>query len=119
MGMFANLTQIYYNNSFCNLTRYFYKQDETECFGDPIECCDNIAGKHLVYDKCINGVINYCSGFNQAEEAFGYILQIFGVLFLTLTITLIVFGFCRYVCYRDVESFDRNAERQKFLNNDA
>ena len=116
MGMFANLTQIYYNSSFCNGNVIFYKQSEMECFSDPTECCDQIVGKNLIYNKCVNGTINHCSIPNVAEEDLGYILQLFGILFLTVTGTVIIYGFCRFVCYREVETFDRDVERQKLIN---
>lgn len=116
MGMFANLTQIYYNNPSCNDSLYFYKQSEIECFSEPIECCDNIIGKQLIYNKCINGTINYCSVPNVAEEDLGYILQLFGILFITIVGTTIIYGFCRFICYSEVENFDRDIERMKLLN---
>lgn len=116
MGMFANLTQIYYNNSFCNGSNYFYKQSEIECFTEPTECCNEIVGKTLYYNKCVNRTINYCSVPNVAEEDLGYVLQLFGILFLTIIGTTIVYGFCRFVCYKEVENFDRDVERQKLLN---
>lgn len=116
MGIFANLTQIYYNNSVCYGSAYFYKQSEIECFTEPEECCDQIVGKNLIYNKCVNGTINHCSIPNVAEEDLGYILQLFGILFLTVTGTVIIYGFCRFVCYREVETFDRDVERQKLIN---
>ena len=116
MGIFANLTQLYYNSSFCNGSVTFYKQSEMECFTDPTECCDQIVGKNLVYNQCINGTINHCSVPNAAEEDMGYILQLFGILFLTITGTLIIYSFCRFVCYSEVENFDRDVERQKLMN---
>lgn len=116
MGMFANLTQMYYNSSFCNGSVYFYKQSEIECFSDPTGCCDNIVGKQLIYNKCINGTINHCTVPNEAVEDLGYILQLFGILFLTATGTGIIYLFCRFVCYREVENFDRDVERQKLIN---
>lgn len=116
MGIFANLTQIFYNGSFCNSSIRLFKQSEMECFIDPIECCNNMAGEQLVYEKCTNGTINYCTVPNQAQEDMGYILQLCGVLFLTLAGTMLIYGFCRFVCYREVENFDRDIERQKLLN---
>tara|TARA_R110001592_G_scaffold18816_12_gene77742 strand:+ start:18684 stop:19055 length:372 start_codon:yes stop_codon:yes gene_type:complete len=116
MGMFANLTQIFYNNSFCNGSAYFYKQSEIECFSDPTQCCDDIVGKQLIYNKCVNGTINHCSVPNVEEEDLGYILQLFGILFITIVGTTIIYGFCRFICYSEVENFDRDIERQKLLN---
>ena len=116
MGMFANLTQIYYNSSFCNGSDYFYKQSEIECFSDPIECCNRFSGKNLVYGKCLNGSINYCTVPSQSLEDLGYILQLFGILFTMVLGTSIVYGFCRFLCYREAENFDRDLERQKLMN---
>ena len=116
MGMFANLTQIFYNNSFCNGSAYFYKQSEIECFSDPTQCCDDIVGKQLIYNKCVNGTINHCSVPNVEEEDLGYILQLFGILFITIVGTTIIYGFCRFICYSEVENFDRDIERKKLLN---
>ena len=115
MGMFANLTQIYYNSSFCNGSIYFYKQ----CFTDPIECCDRIAGENLLYNKCTNGTINHCIVPSEALEDLGYILQLFGILFVTITGTAIIYGFCRFVCCKDAEIFDRDVERQKLINENS
>ena len=119
MGMFANLTQIYYNSSFCNGSIYFYKQSEIECFTDPIECCDRIAGENLLYNKCTNGTINHCIVPSEALEDLGYILQLFGILFVTITGTAIIYGFCRFVCCKDAEIFDRDVERQKLINENS
>lgn len=119
MGMFANLTQIYYNNSFCNGSIYFYKQSEIECFTDPIECCDRIVGKNLFYNKCMNGTINHCIVPSEALEDLGYILQLFGALFITILGTFIVYCFCRFVCYKDTENFLMDVERQKLINENS
>ena len=119
MGMFANLTQIYYNNSFCNGSVYFYKQSEIECFSDPLECCDSIVGKTLYYNKCINGTINHCTVPNEAIEDLGYILQLFGILFLTMTGSVIIYCFCRVVCYSEEKNFDRDVERRKLMNQNS
>ena len=119
MGIFANLTQIYYNSSFCNGSTYFYKESEIECFSEPKECCNEIVGKTLYYNKCINGTINYCSVPNEAIEDLGYILQLFGILFITMTGTGIICWFCRFFCYSEAENFDRDAERQKLMNQDS
>lgn len=116
MGIFANLTQVYYNSPLCNGTINFYKQSEIECFSDPTQCCDDIVGKQLIYNKCVNGTINHCSVPNVAEEDLGYILQLFGILFITIVGTTIIYGFCRFICYSEVENFDRDVERQKLLN---
>jgi len=119
MGMFANLTQIYYNSSFCNGSIHFYKQSEIECFTDPLECCDRIAGEDLFYNKCINGTINHCTVPNEAIENLGYILQLFGILFVTMTGTGIIYWFCRFVCYSEAENFDQDVERQKLMNRNS
>jgi len=119
MGIFANLTQAYYNSPLCNGTIYFYKQSEIECFTDPTQCCDDIVGKQLIYNKCVNGIINHCSVPNVAEEDLGYILQLFGILFITMVCTSIIYGFFRFVCYREAENFDSDAERQKLIRRDS
>ncbi len=119
MGMFANLTQIYYNNSFCNGSAYFYKQSEIECFSDPLECCDSIVGKTLYYNKCINGTINHCTVPNEAIQDLGYIFQLFGILFLAMTGSVIIYWVCRVFCHSEEKIFDRDAERRKLMDQNS
>jgi len=118
MGFFANLTQIYYNDTVCNGINYLRKEILQECFTVPIDCCDDLAGKQLTYNQCINGTFNMCTVSNRELEELGYILQIFGILCLTAIGTLVIYAFCRFVCYRDVETLENelvNEKRKKLI----
>ena len=111
MGIFSNLTQLYFNNSLCNGTAYYHKETLEECFLDPRVCCDRFTSKGTVYGECINGKINYCESLNQPLEQLGYIVQIFGILSLTITGTLIVFGVVKFFCTKQ----QKNNEYEQIL----
>lgn len=110
MGFFSNLTQIYYNDTLCNGINYFRKEIIQECFTESIQCCNNFIGKELTYNKCLNGSMNLCTVSNKSLEELGYVFQLFGVLCLTCLGTLVVYAFCRFVCYRDVENFENDVQ---------
>ena len=113
MGFFVNLTQIFFNSTICNGTYYLYKQTMEECFGDYSTCCNNFLEKNVSYNTCVNGTVTYCNSLNDPREDIGYIIQIFGILGITTLGAFLVYGFCRFVCYRNVENFDRSASSNK------
>ena len=118
MGFFANLTQIYYNDTLCNGMNYIRKEILQECFAVPTDCCNDLVGKKLTYNQCINGTINMCTVSNRSLEELGYILQLFGILSLTAIGTRIIYAFCRFVCYRDVGTLENdlvNEKRKKLI----
>ena len=118
MGFFANLTQIYYNNTVCNGINYLRKEILQECFTVPTDCCNDLAGKQMTYNQCINGTVNMCTVSDRELEELGYTLQLFGILCLAGLGTLVVYAFCRFICYRDVETLENelvNQQRKKLI----
>ena len=118
MGFFSNLTQIYYNDTVCNGINYLTREVLQECFTVPTDCCDSLAGKKLNYNQCINGTVNMCTVSNQTLEELGYILQLFGILCLTAIGTLVIYAFCRFVCYREAETLENeliSQQRKKLI----
>lgn len=103
MGIFVNLTEVYFQKDNCSGGYYLTKQIFEECFGDANQCCDDYSTNNPIYGKCYGKNITYCSSMDQPLEQFGYIIQIFGVLFIVAISGLSIYTFCRFVCYKDVE----------------
>jgi hypothetical protein len=105
MGIFVNLTEIYFTGENCTKGYYLTKQIFEECFGETIDCCNDFVEENIVYGKCYGKNITYCSSMDKPLEQFGYIIQIFGVLFIVVISGLSIYAFCRFVCYKEVEDF--------------
>lgn len=104
MGIFVNLTEVYFQKDNCSGGYYLTKQIFEECFGDANQCCDDYSTNNPIYGKCYGKNITYCSSMDQPLEQFGYIIQIFGVLFIVSLSGLLIYGFIRYFCYREIEN---------------
>ena len=94
----ANLTQIFYENDNClgNVTNIDIRTQD--CYTTTIMCCEEILGfSNLNTSKCYGNSRYLCNPSNVSLELFGYIIQIFGVLFIISIISLFVFYICKQV----------------------
>jgi len=110
MGIFVNLTKFYFREKNCTGGYYLTKQIFEECFGETIVCCNDFMEEDIVYGKCYGKNITYCSSMDQPLEQFGYIIQIFGVLFIVAISGLSIYSCCRFICYKEVEDFAENTQ---------
>ena len=108
MGIFVNLTKIYFRGENCTDGYYLTKQIFEECFEETFVCCNDFMQEDIVYGKCYGKNITYCSSMDQSLEQFGYIIQIFGVFFIVVISGLSIYAFCRFFCYKEVEDFSKD-----------
>ena len=94
----ANLTKISYEFDNClgNITNINIMTQD--CYSTTERCCEEIIGiSSLNTSKCYGDSRYLCNPSSVSLELFGYIIQIFGVLFLFSVFSLFVFYICKQV----------------------
>lgn len=94
----ANLTKVVYQRIGCigNITNVEVMTQD--CYTTTESCCEDILDfSNLTMGQCYSNVIYSCQPTNDGFEIFGYIIQIFGVLFLISLFSFILFYICKII----------------------
>ena len=64
-------------------------------FSIPRDCCNNFFEKKIIQGKCDINNITFCSPYYDDNENAGYVIQIFGIVFIVFLSTFFISIMCR------------------------